>query len=442
MSVEIESAWPHYPDYRIEVTPIRGRGKACAGDLLVAESDACLLVDETEHVRRLYFPEQDVRWEHFEATGHHTICPFKGQADYWNLRGATGIESGQEGGHTAGGSGRLEENVVWTYRTPFPEVAAIEGYVCFYQERLRVVVVETWPDGTEVATRFPEWGTAEDLVHLMDVEPTGAGRFVGPAYGDTARDVVEGGQLLGEAIVAASKAVPGQRVTSLSMIFCKSASFKEPVDITVNVVRPGRTFSTVEVRIEQLGSLRSTGLVLMDAGAADVIGHARKMPDVVGPDKAVPYVDFGVSGRDLRVINAAYDHDPSRIGPPEIYVWARFRDAPAEPYMHAALLAQSATHWTIAAAMLPHLGFGEADAHVTLSTGIMQATVNFHDDIDVTDWLLYANEAIWSGKGLAQGQGQVFTQDGGLVASYSIQAMIRDFQKEPATMGKDFHTAM
>ena len=41
------------------------------------------------------------------------------------------------------------------------------------------------------------------------------------------------------------------------MIFCKSASFKEPVDITVNVVRPGRTFSTVEVRIEQLGSLRS-----------------------------------------------------------------------------------------------------------------------------------------------------------------------------------------
>ena len=88
-------------------------------------------------------------------------------------------------------------------------MAAIEGYVCFYQERLRVVVVETWPDGTEVATRFPEWGTAEDLVHLMDVEPTGAGRFVGPAYGDTARDVVEGGQLLGEAIVAASKAVRG-----------------------------------------------------------------------------------------------------------------------------------------------------------------------------------------------------------------------------------------
>ena len=57
--------------------------------------------------------------------------------------------------------------------------------------------------------------------------------------------------------------------------------------------------------------------------------------------------------------------------------------------------------------MLPHPGFGEADAHVTLSTGIMQTTFNFHDDVDVTEWLLYANPAIWAGRGQAQGQGGV-----------------------------------
>jgi acyl-CoA thioesterase II len=106
------------------------------------------------------------------------------------------------------------------------------------------------------------------------------------------------------------------------------------------------------------------------------------------------------------------------------------------------LLAQSATHWTIGAAMLPHPGFGEADAHVTLSTGIIQTTFNFHDEVDVSEWLLYANPAIWAGRGLAQGQGQVFTQAGRLVASYSVQAMIRGFDKDPAAMGKDFHTAM
>ncbi len=442
MSVEIESAWPRYPDYRIELTPVRGRGQVWAGDLLVAESDACLLVAETKHVDRLYFPEQDVRWEYFEASDHHSICPFKGQADYWNLTGPGRIDHSQEWAHRPVGSGPLPEDVVWTYRRPFPEAAGIEGYMCFYHERLRVVVVDTWPDGTDVATRFPQWGTAAELVRLMDVEPSGDGRYLGPAYGDTARDVVEGGQMLGEAIVAASKTIPGQRVTSISMIFSKAASFTKPVDIDVDVLRAGRTFSTLEVRINQDSTLRSAGLVLMGAGAPDVIRHAAKMPEVVGPDRAVPYVDFGVSGRDLRVIDAAYDHDPARIGPPEIYVWARFRDAPAEPYMHAALLAQSATHWTIGAAMLPHPGFGEADAHVTLSTGIMQTTFNFHDDVDVTDWLLYVNPAIWSGKGLAQGQSQVFTHDGRLVASYSVQAMIRGFQKEPAAMGQDFHTVM
>jgi acyl-CoA thioesterase II len=173
-----------------------------------------------------------------------------------------------------------------------------------------------------------------------------------------------------------------------------------------------------------------------------VIRHVASMPDVVGPDQAIPYVDFGVSGRELRVVNAAYDHDPDRVGPPEIYVWARFRDAPAAPYLHAALVAQSATHWTIAAAMLPHAGISEADAHVTLSTGIMQATFNFHDDVDVTQWLLYANPAIWAGRGQAQGQGQVFAADGRMVASYGVQAMIRSFDQQPAAFGKDHRTAM
>ena len=47
--------------------------------------------------------------------------------------------------------------------------------------------------------------------------------------------------------------------------------------------------------------------------------------------------------------------------------------------------------------MLPHLGFGEANAHVTLSTGIMKTTVAFHDEVDVTEWLLYANPTVSSG---------------------------------------------
>jgi acyl-CoA thioesterase-2 len=423
---QIESAWGRYPDYRIDLVPVPVTARVWHGDVLVAESDACLRLEETKHVDRLYFPEADVRWELFEPTDHHSICPFKGEADYWTLTAAD----------------PPEENVVWTYRQPFDEVAGIKGYVAFYHERLRVVLDEQWPDVVEpVSTRFPDWGGAGDLLGLIDVEPAGPGRFVGAPWPKTRRNVVEGGQMLGQAIVAASKTIRPQRVTSASMIFSKAASFDEPLDVAVEVVRGGRTFSTVEVRISQADQLRSIGLLLMDAGSPDVVRGAVEMPDVPGPEYAVP-LDMGVTGRELRVVDGAYDPDPDRVGPPEIYTWVRFRDAPAEPYLHAALLAQSTTHWTIAAALRPHAGFGEADAHVTLSTGIMATSLALLDDVDVTEWLLYANPALYAGRGLAQGDGRVFTRDGRLVAAYSVQAMIRAFATEPAAMGLDSTNAM
>jgi acyl-CoA thioesterase II len=424
----VESAWGRYPDYRIDLVPCETTGRVWHGDVLLAESDGCLRLVETDHVDRLYVPEADVRWDLFEASDHTTICPFKGEASYWSLRDPR------------------EDNFVWTYREPFEEVGGIKGYVAFYQERTRIVFDEPWPDGSVVARRFPGWGGADDLVRLLDVQPAGAGRFVAPGHPGSPRAVVEGGQQLGQAIVAASKAVPHQRVTWASMIFSKAASFAWPLEIGVDVLRGGRTFSTVEVRINQdaesgSAGLRSAGLVLLDAGAPEVIRGAASMPEVPGPTQAEP-LDMGVAGRELRIVDGAYSPDPDRLGPPEIYAWCRFRDAPADQHLHAALLAQSTTHWTIAAAMRPHPGFGEAQAHVTLSTGIMSVAIAFHDHLDVTEWLLYANPAIYAGRGQAQGEGRVFTQDGRLVASYSVQAMIRPFATDPAAMGLDASNAM
>jgi len=427
-STKIESAWGRYPDYRIDLLACRATARVWHGDVLLAESTACLRVEETKHVDRLYFPEADVRWEHFAPSDHHTICPFKGEADYWSFL-----------------AGDVpEENLVWAYRDPFAEVGGIKGHVAFYQERVRIELEERWPGGDDRAVttnRFPAWGDAGDLLRLLDVEPVAPNHFVGPAYRDVSRNVVEGGQMLAQAIVAASKTIPRQRVMSAYMIFSKAASFDAPLDVNVEVLRAGRTFSTVEVRIDQDDEMRSTGLLLLDAGADDVFRGVAEMPAVPGPSEAVPY-DMRVSGRDLRIVEGAYSPDRDRVGPPEIYAWVRFRDAPSEPYLHQALLAQSTTHWTIAAAMRPHPGFGEADAHVTLSTGIVSVAIAFHDDVDVTEWLLYANPSTYAGRGLAQGEGRVFTEDGRLVASYSVQAMIRGFARNPSALGLDATNAM
>jgi acyl-CoA thioesterase II len=426
--LQVESAWPKYPDYMIDLVPVQATARVWHGDTLLAESDRALRIEETAHVDRLYFPEDDVRWEHFEPSVAHTVCPFKGVADYWTLTAADPAET----------------NIVWTYREPFDEVTGIAGYVAFYQERLRIELEESWPgEGPTASTtiRFPAWGDARDLLRLIDVEPNGPTSFVAPPYRDTTRNVVEGGQMLAQAVVAASKTIPAQRVTSAYMIFSKAAAFDAPLDLDVEVLRGGRSFSTVEVRVNQDDKLRSAGLLMLDAGAADTIRANVAMPAVAGPEDAVP-LDMRVTGRDLRVVDGAYDPDPDRIGPPELYVWCRFREDPGEQYLHAALMAQSTTHWTIAAAMRPHAGYGEADAHVTLSTGIMSIAMAFHEPVDVTEWLLYANPAIYAGLGLAQGEGHVFTRDGKLVASYSVQGMIRGFAHEPGNLGLDATNAM
>ncbi len=420
----IESAWPRYPDYRIDLLPCPGTAQVWQGDVLLAESEQCLVVEELAHADRLYFPEDAVRWELFEPSDHHTVCPFKGEADYWSLVG----------------TGLLEADVVWTYRTPFPEVAGIAGHVSFYDERLTVVVTERWPDGSVVRTGFPLWGDESDLVRLLDVQPVGERSYVAPAYGSSHRDVVEAGQLLAGAVVAGSKAVPDKRVTAASMVFCRAASFRSPVDLVTEVVRDGRSFSTVEVRAHQEGSLRAVGLLLLDAGAPETVRHAADMPRVPGPEESVP-IDFGVSGRELRVVDAAYDSDPDRVGPPEICVWTRYRDAPATAALRAALLAHPTTHWTIAAAMRPHAGVGLAAAHVSLSTAVMQSTVAFHDDdVDLTQWLLYTNTSPWAGRGLTHGEGHVFTRDERLVASYTVQSMIRPLVEAPGGAAGDPRT--
>lgn len=426
---QIEKAWSKYPGYRVDVIPMVGRVRVTHGDVLLAQSDRCVRVEESNHVDRIYLPAEDVRWELFEESATTSACPFKGGASYWTL--------------TA--SERPLIDVVWAYREPFEEVADLADHVCFYQDRVTIELDDPWPErGAGSRLRLPAWGDQSDLLRLMDPEARGDGRYVAPAlrfvHPDMPdlrgrfRNVVEGGQLLGTAIAAASKACPGQRVTAVTLNFIRAATFDAPLDIDVDVVHTGKTFSSSEVRFTQGGTLCAAGILLHDSGAGDVMRHATPMPDVARPDDAVP-LDFGVTGRDLRVVDAAYGDSTDRLGPPEIYTWCRYRDAPSEQRLHAALAVQSITHWTIAASMRPHPGIGEAAAHLTLATGPITTTAWLLDEIDVTEWLLYANPSPWSGRGLSQGEGRVFRQDGRLVATYGVQAMIRTMPRPADDLG-------
>ncbi|TDC57422.1 hypothetical protein E1281_04845 [Actinomadura sp. KC345] len=272
----------------------------------------------------------------------------------------------------------------------------------------------------------------DELLRLMDVRQTGPGRYTAPAHGPSARNVVEAGQLLGGAVAAASREIPHQRVTSATMIFSRAAGHDEEIVFELDVPHAGRTYSTINARVVQAGRQRAAGLLLAGADVEDLVGSTAPMPDVPAPEEVRPlgFPEMLVGGREIRVVDDAYDFDPRRVGPPELYVWTRFDDAPPEAYLHAALMTQSTTHWTIASALRPHAGYSEAMAHKTISTGISKATVAFHADVDVSQWLLYANQVVYTGRGMTQGEGRVYGEDGRLVASYAVQGMIR-----PLTVG-------
>jgi acyl-CoA thioesterase II len=120
------SAYADYPGYQVVLLPQRARVRVWQGETLLADSRRTLRVEETAHRDVIYFPEADVRLELFDASEHHTFCPFKGEADYLSLaRGE-----------------KPDANLVWAYRKPFAEVAGLAGYVAFYADRVRIEVGE------------------------------------------------------------------------------------------------------------------------------------------------------------------------------------------------------------------------------------------------------------------------------------------------------------
>ncbi len=110
------SAWAKHPDYRVDFEACPRRVRVAFNGETVADSVDAMYMLETQHVPVYYLPRRDVRMDLMRRTDHATFCPFKGEASYWTLEVAD----------------RSAENAVWSYETPFEEVAGIKDYVAFY----------------------------------------------------------------------------------------------------------------------------------------------------------------------------------------------------------------------------------------------------------------------------------------------------------------------
>ncbi len=112
---------------RITITPADLHVAIRLGGETVAESHRPVVLEEKGLPTRYYLPRDDVRTDLLRRTDRNTTCPYKGQASYWSL------EVG----------GTVHENIVWSYETPIPEAEPIADLLCFYNERVDLIVGET-----------------------------------------------------------------------------------------------------------------------------------------------------------------------------------------------------------------------------------------------------------------------------------------------------------
>jgi acyl-CoA thioesterase len=137
---------------------------------------------------------------------------------------------------------------------------------------------------------------------------------------------------------------------------------------------------------------------------------------------------MGVTGRDLRIVDDAYTGDPDApVGPPVLDAWVRFREVPDDPAIHAGLLAQFTGHLSIAAALRPHAGIGQDQAHRTLSTAINAISLSIHRDVRADRWMRYHHHSTVAGDGMTHAECRVHDESGSVLASFTVDAMVRAF---------------
>jgi acyl-CoA thioesterase II len=267
-----------------------------------------------------------------------------------------------------------------------------------------------------------------ELPTTLQVEDLGEGRWSAPHPTDDpeGRDVVFSGQILAQMIMASDANCGSQKeVKSIHAIFARAGTYSAgPMELQLDAMHAGRAWASDTITAYQGERLLSRGLVLLNSVEPDLMRHSPTMPDVPGPEAATPNPSITVfPGAEARLVDA-----PDAVGAdgsPAMYFWMRNSESYDSVAASQAIVAWTEPGFIIGLAMRPHKEINIADAHTSISTGVISHTAHFHDHADVGQWLLVAQEASYAGNGRVFGSGAVFTQDGTLVSTFAQDSMAR-----------------
>jgi acyl-CoA thioesterase-2 len=276
------------------------------------------------------------------------------------------------------------------------------------------------------------------LIDLLDLEEIEQNHYraVSP---DEGWQRVYGGQVLGQALVAASRTVPEDRQAhSLHGYFLRPGDTTIPILYKVDRIRDGRSFTTRRVVAIQHGRPifnMSISFQVAEAG----LSHQFDMPEAPAPDglpderelralwaARLPADQATAVNRerpiDVRPIDPVDVFAPD-ARPPRQMCWMKSRDPlPDDPRLHQCVLAYLSDWSLLDTATLPHaVSFLQDD----MQMASLDHAMWFHRPFRADDWLLYVQDSPSASGARGLNRGLVYTRDGDLVASAAQEGLMR-----------------
>jgi acyl-CoA thioesterase-2 len=282
----------------------------------------------------------------------------------------------------------------------------------------------------------------DGLTRLLDLEQLDTDLFRGPRRpGGDGR--VFGGQVIGQALVAAQRSTDPDRIAhSLHAYFMRAGDENHPIIYRVSRDHDGGSFSTRRIIAFQQGQ-PILNMAASFQRAEGGLSHQIAMPSVPDPESLTNeteerHAEIDKIPERFRALflrprpfivrhSGAQNWMAEAKGEPEQRIWFKAA-APVgdDPALHRAMLAYASDMHLLGTATRPH---GVNWLMGTLQTASLDHALWLHDDFRVDDWLLYATDSPWAGGGRGFNRGSIFSRDGRLVASVAQEGLIR--RREP-----------
>lgn len=275
----------------------------------------------------------------------------------------------------------------------------------------------------------------DDLMKVMTLERLELDLFRGESR-DIGSPQVFGGQVLGQALTAASSTVENRLVHSLHAYFLRRGDFTAPIVYQVDRSRDGHAFSSRRVVAVQHGE-QIFHMSASFQAPEDGLEHQVAMPDVPPPEQLKDLdlitqeivTQLPPTVRRLVEFQRPFEYRPIRMPdylhpkPQEALqqFWFRAVDRlPDDEALHRQLLAYVSDYHLIETAVMPH---GVTFAELTMAS--IDHAMWFHRSVRVDDWLLYSVESPSASGARGYVRGQIFARDGRLVASTAQEGLMR-----------------